>query len=596
MIQALRSGNQNILMIGSHKGIIQSILDYDFLLGKEKPSLCAILSTGRKYEKFYFGKKEILLPVFESIASLPQSFQEKITVAINVRSGRRVLHSSKDALSLPKLKVLTIFAEDVPERQALELLTMTKDKLILGPASIGLLLPGFLKSGAIGGTDAVQFLDGDLLDGGSVAVISASGGMTNELMRIVTTSGKRISFGLHMGGDRFPLTSPKDAFLLAENDSQTTHIVYYGELGGVDEYEIATLYEQKKLTKPTVCYIAGIVSDLFPTPPQFGHAKAMAGTVDESAKAKRARLKEVGMSVATSFEEFVSLVGQIPSLSKHTEKSYTTHMDEIKNRSQSLITTSLSQEKDGEAYFLNSSLLSLVENNSFAYLVASAFLGKQIKSKETEKVVEFILKLLIDHGPHVSGAVNTIVTARAGRDLVSALASGLLTIGSRFGGAVNEAAGNWLKGVSEKTQASEFVESFASRNEYILGIGHKKYRVDLPDPRVKKLLTFIESCEKKVYTSFALEVEKVTSSKKGNLILNIDGAIAAVLLDVLSEKEGISPEELQELVTQEFFNSLFVLSRSVGFIAHFLDQKRLDEGLLRLPDHLVSSVSMETES
>lgn len=45
-----------------------------------------------------------------------------------------------------------------------------------------------------------------------------------------------------------------------------------------------------------------------------------------------------------------------------------------------------------------------------------------------------------DHGPAVSGAHNTIVTARAGKDLVSALCSGLLTIGPRFGGALDKAA------------------------------------------------------------------------------------------------------------------------------------------------------------
>ena len=39
-----------------------------------------------------------------------------------------------------------------------------------------------------------------------------------------------------------------------------------------------------------------------------------------------------------------------------------------------------------------------------------------------------------------SGAHNTIVTARAGKDLVSCLVSGLLTIGPRFGGAVDDAA------------------------------------------------------------------------------------------------------------------------------------------------------------
>jgi hypothetical protein len=47
-----------------------------------------------------------------------------------------------------------------------------------------------------------------------------------------------------------------------------------------------------------------------------------------------------------------------------------------------------------------------------------------------------ILIVTADHGPAVSGAHNTIVCARAGKDLVSCLASGLLTIVSE----------NWMKG------------------------------------------------------------------------------------------------------------------------------------------------------
>ena len=42
--------------------------------------------------------------------------------------------------------------------------------------------------------------------------------------------------------------------------------------------------------------------------------------------------------------------------------------------------------------------------------------------------LEMILMVTADHGPAVSGAHNTIVCARAGKDLVSCLASGLLTI------------------------------------------------------------------------------------------------------------------------------------------------------------------------
>ena len=42
------------------------------------------------------------------------------------------------------------------------------------------------------------------------------------------------------------------------------------------------------------------------------------------------------------------------------------------------------------------------------------------------KFIEMVLMVSADHGPAVSGAHNTIVAARAGKDLVSSLASGEL--------------------------------------------------------------------------------------------------------------------------------------------------------------------------
>ena len=40
------------------------------------------------------------------------------------------------------------------------------------------------------------------------------------------------------------------------------------------------------------------------------------------------------------------------------------------------------------------------------------------------KFIEMVLMVTADHGPAVSGANNTIVTARAGKDLISSLVSG----------------------------------------------------------------------------------------------------------------------------------------------------------------------------
>jgi ATP citrate (pro-S)-lyase len=594
-INDLRESKHKILIIGAHRQIIQSMLDFDFLTGQSSPRVIGILSYGKNYERFYFGKNEILIPTYESYEDLPIQKREEVTAILNVRSARRILDSTSSAIDIfPNLILAVIFAEDVPEKHALSLAKIAHEKevLLLGPASTGLLLPGFLKLGAVGGTDGRQLVGGNLLTVGSIAVICASGGMSNELARIVTGTKHALSFVLHLGGDRFPIVSAAEAFLLAESDPQTKQIIYYGELGGTDEYEIGELIKSGKITKPIIAYIAGMISDLFETPPQFGHAKAMAKTSDESASSKRNVLTGVGVRVPETFADFVKAIAELP-VSDKIDQEYTKQMEEFSNRKKALITSSISEDRDGDVYVLGQPLVELAKNKSFAAIVGSLFLGKTVKSEETEKVIDFILKLLVDHGPHVSGAMNTIVSSRAGKDLVSSLSAGLLTIGPRFGGAVNVAAGNWLLGVKSGETPDVFVESFVQKGEYILGIGHKKYRVDLPDPRVKELLTFIASLEKKTYTAFALSVEKVTSSKKGNLILNIDGAIAAVLLDVLLEKEGYSERELEKLVDAEFFNALFVLSRSVGFIGHFLDQKRLDEGLLRLPDELVSSVELE---
>lgn len=114
----------------------------------------------------------------------------------------------------------------------------------------------------------------------------------------------------------------------------------------------------------------------------------------------------------------------------------------------------------------------------------------------------------------------------------------------------------------------------------IQGIGHKKYRIDRPDPRVTALAEFGVPGGR--YMAFARNVEAVTASKKANLILNVDGVIAAILLDLLETELGYTCEQLHELVDIEFFNALFILSRSVGFTAHYLDQRRHDEGLFRL--------------
>jgi ATP citrate (pro-S)-lyase len=89
------------------------------------------------------------------------------------------------------------------------------------------------------------------------------------------------------------------------------------------------------------------------------------------------------------------------------------------------------------------------------------------------KFIEMCVMLCADHGPCVSGAHNTIVTARAGKDLVSSLVSGLLTIGPRFGGAIDDAARYFKDAYDRGLSPYDFVESMKKKGIRVPGIGHR---------------------------------------------------------------------------------------------------------------------------
>jgi len=200
------------------------------------------------------------------------------------------------------------------------------------------------------------------------------------------------------------------------------------------------------------------------------------------------------------------------------------------------------------------------------------------------RFIEMILVLTADHGPAVSGAHNTIVTARAGKDLVSALVSGLVTIGPRFGGAIDGAAEVFSWAYDKSLTPKEFVDEMKKQGKLIEGIGHRVKSLRNPDMRVKILKEFIvKNFPSHEIFDFALEVEKITTQKKDNLILNVDGTIGTAFVDLLRGCGAFTREEVDTQVKAGCLNGLFVLGRTIGLIGHYLDQVRLKQGLYRHP-------------
>jgi ATP citrate (pro-S)-lyase len=187
-----------------------------------------------------------------------------------------------------------------------------------------------------------------------------------------------------------------------------------------------------------------------------------------------------------------------------------------------------------------------------------------------------------DHGPAVSGAHNTIVATRAGKDLISSLVSGMLTIGPRFGGAIDGAAQMFSEAYDAGKTPQQFVNDMKVKGVNIQGIGHLIKSIHNPDMRVTIISEYSKKNFKKTpILDYAREVEKLTTSKRDNLILNVDGCIGVCFVDLL--RNEMPKEEADAYVKMGALNGLFVLGRSIGLIGHYMDQKRLKQGLYRHP-------------
>lgn len=97
--------------------------------------------------------------------------------------------------------------------------------------------------------------------------------------------------------------------------------------------------------------------------------------------------------------------------------------------------------------------------------------------------------------------------------------------------------------------------------------GNRVKRGDNRDKRVELLQEFARSNFPSVkYMEYAVEVETYTLSKANNLVLNVDGAIGSLFLDLLAGSGMFTKQEIDEIVGIGYLNGLFVLARSIGLI------------------------------
>ncbi|CAD7014258.1 unnamed protein product [Ceratitis capitata] len=271
---------------------------------------------------------------------------------------------------------------------------------------------------------------------------------------------------------------------------------------------------------------------MFTSEVQFGHAGSCANSDRETASAKNKALREAGAYVPDSFDSLGDLIQQVYAelvksgriVPKEEVPPPTVPMDYSWARELGLIRkpasfmTSICDERGQELLYAGMPISEVLSKDVGIGGVVSLLWFQRSLPPFVCKFFEMCLMVTADHGPAVSGAHNTIVCARAGKDLVSSVVSGLLTIGDRFGGALDGSARQFSEAYDSNLHPMDFVNQMRKEGRLIMGIGHRVKSINNPDVRVKIIKEFVlENFPSAPLLRYALEVEKITTSKKPNL-------------------------------------------------------------------------------
>ncbi|MDD4003939.1 MAG: citrate/2-methylcitrate synthase [Elusimicrobiaceae bacterium] len=593
------SRDTTAIVYGNQQKAIQRMLDFDYVCRRETPSVAAIVNPGKKgFSKLFFGKKEIIIPNYPDTRSAAEA-HPGADAFINFASFRSSYETTIEALNIKTIRSVTVIAEGVPERRAREIAALAQklDKMVIGPATVGGIKAGCFKIANTAGT-LDNIIESKLHRPGSVGFVSKSGGLSNECYNIIARNTDGLYEGIAIGGDAYPGSTLLTHIMRYEAIPEVKMIAALGEIGGTEELKIVEALKAGKIKKPLVIWVSGTCAKLFPAGVQFGHAGAKANSSLETADAKNEALRKAGAVVPDSFDDYGEKINA--TYKKLVRKGVIKPAEEIippvvpmdfadalkegKIRKPTAFISTISNDKKSELEYNNMPISKVIGEDMGVGGVIGLLWFKRKLPAYARKYLDIVLMLTADHGPAVSGAHNAIVASRAGKDIISSLASGLLTIGPRFGGAIDGAAQNFKRAREAGLTPEQFVRDMKKKNIAIPGIGHKVKSVTNPDMRVTMLKAYVKKNFKTTpLLDYALEVEKLTTAKKGNLILNVDGCIGITFVDFLTSSGLFKKEEIDEMIGLGCLNALFVVGRSIGLFGHIFDQKRLKQGLYRTP-------------
>jgi len=597
-VSILANRDTQVVIIGGVAGLnaARRMAQFDFLINRPLSVQAFVYPPEEGQQKeIYRGGELKNVPVYSSLEDALAENPGINTALIYIGANRAYL-AAKEALEASSIKLVSMITEGVPEKDAKRLrkLAIEAGKLFNGPSSIGIMSAGECRLGVIGGEFKNLKLC-NLYRSGSFGVITKSGGLSNEAMWLCAQNGNGITTAVAIGGDAYPGTDFVTYLEMFEKDPETKAVVIVGEVGGTLEDEAAEWLAAEKRRIRLVATIGGTCQEVLPQGMKFGHAGAKEGKKGVgSARAKMNALRDAGALVPDTFGGLSKCIKQVyeelladgsikpePEIDEALLPELPLKVQEIMKQGEvivePLIRTTISDDRGEEPRYVGYAASELCEKGYGIEDVLSLLWSKKLPSREESEIIKRIIMISADHGPAVSGAFGAIIGACAGIDLPQAVSAGMTMIGPRFGGAVTNAGKYFKYGVKEyPNDIAGFLSWMKQNVGPVPGIGHRVKSVKNPDKRVKYLVDYVKN-HTSLHTpclDYALEVEKITTSKKDNLILNVDGTIGCILVDLDFPEQSL--------------NGFFVLARTIGMIGHWIDQTTQSSKLIRLYDYLIN--------
>ncbi len=178
---------------------------------------------------------------------------------------------------------------------------------LIGPNTPGLITPARCKMG---------FMPSFAYAEGHLGVVSRSGSLSYEASYRLTTGGLGQTTVVGIGGDPIKGLTAREAITIFHKDPDTHAIVYLGEIGGTEEYDVAE-YASQADSKPVAALIVGREA---PPGKKMGHAAALVGSHAEGHAAKIKALTKAGAFVAGSLTDLVASVRSALKASERRKK------------------------------------------------------------------------------------------------------------------------------------------------------------------------------------------------------------------------------------------------------------------------------------